>query len=207
MSAKERLKSFNSQGIDKSAEIRVIDEEIAKICSAEKITEVRRHISELSNENGRISQMTMWKVKQKVCPKTVDPPMAKLDVHGNLVSDPQTLKQLYQETYVHRLRKRNIIADYCEIEPLRNLLFSLRLSLSRTQRSEPWSKSQLWTVLKSLKVGKSSDCMGFVNELFKPGVIGEHLFESLLNIINRTKDQLVIPRQLRITRITSIYKK
>ena len=61
-------------------------------------------------------------------------------------------------------------------------------------------------MLKSLKPGKSCDALGYSNELFKPGVIGSDLVVSLLNIINRAKYELVIPRPIRLTKITSIYK-
>ena len=43
--------------------------------------------------------------------------------------------------------------------------------------------------------------------MFKPDVIGCDLFDSLLNIVNRAKEQVQIPRQIRLTKITSIYKK
>ena len=42
--------------------------------------------------------------------------------------------------------------------------------------------------------------------MFKPDVIGGDLFESLLIIINRAKDEVSIPRLMRMTKITSIYK-
>ena len=61
-------------------------------------------------------------------------------------------------------------------------------------------------VLKSLKTGKSADALGFSNEMFKPDGIGCDLFDSLLNIVNRAKYELKIPRPMRITKITSIYK-
>ena len=43
--------------------------------------------------------------------------------------------------------------------------------------------------------------------MFKPGVIGNDLIESLLNIVNRAKSEMVIPRPFRMTKITSIWKK
>ena len=132
--------------------------------------------------------------------------MAKRSAEGDLVSNPVILKQLYSDTYKHRLRHRVIKPDYEELETLKKYLFNLRLSLSQTRKSEPWTKTQLLKVLGSLKSGKSCDALGFSNELFKPGVIGNDLLESLLNIINRAKYETTIPRQFRITKITSIYK-
>ena len=61
-------------------------------------------------------------------------------------------------------------------------------------------------VLGSLKTGKSCDALGYSNELFRPGVIGNDLIDSLLNIANRAKYETSIPRPFRLTKITSIYK-
>ena len=96
--------------------------------------------------------------------------------------------------------------DYEEVENMKNLLFNMRLSLSKIRESKPWGKQELFKVLKSLKSGKSCDAIDYSNELFKPGVIGCDLVESLLNIINRAKYESQIPRPFRATKITSIYK-
>ena len=93
-----------------------------------------------------------------------------------------------------------------QLETLNTFLFNFILSLSKSNKSEPWTKAQLMKVLKTLKTGKSCDALGYSNELFKPEVIGSDLFESLLNIINRAKDEIKIPRPVRLTKITSIYK-
>ena len=183
-----------------------IEEEIYKICSDRNSKIVKDHISELSNEEGHVFRPNMWRLKQKLCPKNNDPPMAKKDVNGKLISNPEKLRLLYLETYKQRLRHREIQPDYKELEILKNYLFNIRLSLSKTRKSKPWSKQQLYKVLKSLKPGKSCDALGYSNELFKPGVIGSDLVVSLLNIINRAKYELVIPRPIRLTKITSIYK-
>ena len=45
-----------------------------------------------------------------------------------------------------------------------------------------------------------------VYELFKPGVIGKDLFNSLLMLCNEVKIQQKIPRFLKYTDITSFYK-
>ena len=89
---------------------------------------------------------------------------------------------------------------------MKNLLFNMRLSLSKTRKSKPWERQDLLKVLKTLKSGKSCDAIGYSNELFKPGVIGCDLVTSLLNIINRAKHEIQIPRPFRLTKITSIYK-
>ena len=61
-------------------------------------------------------------------------------------------------------------------------------------------------MLCSKKTCKSCDALGFSNELFKPGVFGDDLVESLLIIMNRAKNDVSIPSPFRATKITSIYK-
>ena len=67
----------------------------------------------------------MWKILKKKYPKTSpDVPVGKKDKSGNLITNHKGLKQLYLETYMHRLRNRPIKKDFEEIEELKNKLFS-----------------------------------------------------------------------------------
>ena len=43
--------------------------------NAEKVKE---HIEAVETLDGNFSQLSFWKLKKKLCPKTPDPPMAKL---------------------------------------------------------------------------------------------------------------------------------
>ena len=186
--------------------IQIINREISTICSDRNSKIVKEHIEQLSNEDGQVCRLNMWRLKQKLCPRNIDPPMAKRNSNGDLISNPDMLKQLYVDTYKNRLRHRVIRPGYEQLETSRSFLFNLRLSLSKTRKSKPWTQSQLITVLKSLKTGKSCDALGYSNELFKPQVIGNDLLESLLNIVNRAKYEVSIPRPFTLTKITSIYK-
>ena len=49
--------------------------------------------------------------------------------------------------------------------------------------------------------------MGLINELFKPGMMGEQMKFSTLSLMNSIKQTLVIPRNMRLSNITSIWKK
>ena len=73
-------------------------------------------------------------------------------------------------------------------------------------KSPDWTINQLVKVLKSLKNNKSADHFGMVYELFKPGLIGKDLLQSLLILCNEIKNQQKIPKFLKYTDITSFYK-
>ena len=172
-----------------------------------KSTIVKTHIEELTaGSPDRVNRLNMWRLKRRICPKNIEPPMSKKNADGKLISTPKELRNLYRETYQYRLRQRDINSDFQEVEIMKNFLFNMRLSLSKTRKSKPWGKQELFKVLKSLKSGKSCDAIGYSNELFKPGVIGCDLVTSLLNIINRAKYESQVPRPFRLTKITSIYK-
>ena len=61
-------------------------------------------------------------------------------------------------------------------------------------------------VLFKLKNGKSRDPHGMINELFKPGVCGTDLKDSLLMMLNQSKLEIDIPKFMEIAYIVSIYK-
>ena len=187
-------------------EIEKLDNQISLICAEENGEKMVKHIEKLSLGADGVNRINMWKLKQQIFPKNKDCPTAKKNSDGVLVTRPEDLKELYVQTYQQRLKHRTIKPGLEYLEFLKKLLFQLRLYLSKQSKSEPWTEDQLWTVLKSLKGGKSADALGYSNELFKPNIIGGDLFKSILAIANRSKAETEIPRPFRLTAITSIYK-
>ena len=61
-------------------------------------------------------------------------------------------------------------------------------------------------LLSALKSNKSRDPHGLVRDIFKPGVIGENLEDSLLTLMNRVREYCLIPEFIRWANITSLYK-
>ena len=55
--------------------------------------------------------------------------MGKRDRSGNIVTNHNGLKNLYINTYVHRLRNRPIKDDFEEIKEHKDNLFELRMKL------------------------------------------------------------------------------
>ena len=66
---------------------------------------------------------------------------------------------------------------------------------------------QLESSLARLKNKKSRDPKGYINEIFKKGVIGEDLKKSLLIMMNRIKKTLSIPDLMRFANISTVPKK
>ena len=130
----------------------------------------------------------MWKLKNQLVPKELDPPMAKLDKLGNLITAPERLKILYLETYVERLRHREIKPDFTSNYQKKVKLWEMRFDHLKKKVTNDWSEEELTSTLKSLKNNKSRDPNGLINEIFKPPVIGRDLKDTLLEFLNGIKE-------------------
>ena len=64
----------------------------------------------------------------------------------------------------------------------------------------------LEAVLKSLKNNQSRDPLGMINEIFKPGVIGQDFKRAVLALMNGMKKSLEVPTFMQLSNITTIYK-
>ena len=149
----------------------------------------------------------MWKIKQKVCPKNnVSYPTAKVNQNGELVSNKTELKSLYVDTYKERLKHRIIRSDYTKLKELKEELFSYRIKLAKFRKTESWTSGDLLKVTKHLKNNKAADPKGLISDIFKPGVAGSDLFQSLLMLCNKVKEECEIPTFMEWTNISSIYK-
>ena len=73
-------------------------------------------------------------------------------------------------------------------------------------KSDPWSENDIDKVLSSLKKNKSRDPYNFINDIFKVGVVGTDLKNSMLLLFNKIKSEIEIPKLLHPVNIISIYK-
>ena len=206
---KMQLKETEDENVKESLEkeVKEIEEELAKTVSKSNFEKVNENLSYLKSNKGFFNSTGLWKVKQNVIPKHARPlPVAKINNDGRLISDPEELKNLYINTYTHRLRKRPIRPEFKELEILKNELFNKRLQLLKMKEYEPWNLKDLRFVLKSLKKNKSSDPHGLINEIFRSENIGSDLESSLLLLLNKIKQNLMFPDFMQFANIVSIYK-
>jgi hypothetical protein len=76
---------------------------------------VNEYAQELSSEKATFSQHGLWKLKSKLCQKSGDPPMAKMDENGQIITSPSLLRDLYLQTYSDRLSHRVMKSEYEDI--------------------------------------------------------------------------------------------
>ena len=85
---------------------------IQKLSSMRNVKIVEDFVKTL-DQNGKFSQSGMWKLRKKLHPsKTIDPPMAKVDTKGNLVTAPNLIRKLYLDTYKNRLSHRQMKNEF-----------------------------------------------------------------------------------------------
>ena len=136
----------------------------------------------------------------------VHSPVSLQDNYGNLITNPEGIKKMCHDEIVERLRHRKIHPNLIHLQRLKEMLCNKRINLAKHMKSAPWTKQQFKKVLNSLKNGKCRDPKGFINELFKPGVAGEDLKSSLLHMLNKAKDSLIIPEMIKIVNVAMIPK-
>ena len=199
-------------GIEKHTNLRhmvdSIEHKIAKIEAKENRDKVIKKFKRFSEDPENINLQEMWKVLKSIGPKfkkTV--PMAKKNYKGKIISNPHELRKLLAQEYKLRLRSRPIRSDLGNLKLRRDEIFDLQLRLSEINKSQNWNMSDLDTALKCLKNNKSRDPSGFVNEIFKPGVIGTDMKNSMLQMFNILKAENVIPDFMKFSNITTIPKK
>ena len=85
--------------------------------------------------------------------------------------------------------------------------FELKMKMASDNESSLWKMSQLESALANLKNNKSRDYEGYINEIFKEGVIGEDLKKSLLLMFNKLKSNKMIPSFMNYANITTVPKR
>ena len=110
---KENLEEYEDV-VKLSDELDNVSAEIAKHCSERNKALVDEYLGRSNDIYEGFSQAKTWTLRKKLSPKnSVDPPAAKKDNQGNLVTDREELENLYMETYRDRL-KPNTLAEGLE---------------------------------------------------------------------------------------------
>ena len=141
-------------GIERNAienQIRILENYLSLKCSEKNKDLVKGYSEQLNSQNGTFSQHGLWTLKSKLCQKSMDPPMAKVDSNGQLITAPNLLKDLYLRTYCERLSHRVIKTEYEDIFEMKTGLWEMILETCRLVNSEEWKMSEMEKVLKNLK--------------------------------------------------------
>ena len=187
--------------------IKHIQNEIYELCAENNAAKINKIIKGSSTTDGNFSQISYWKLKKSILPKEIDPPTAKKDAQGNLITSSRALKKLYLDTYINRLSPNPEEIEMEELNSLKEQLWIYRQKQLKQKKSRPWTMEELEKALSDLKSNKTRDPHGLLNEIFKKNFAGQNLKEGLLNLMNMIKDKIFIPSFFSLANITSIDKK
>ena len=183
-----------------------VNEKISKLCAAKNKAIVDEYIGPRSDIFEGFSQAKTWNLMKKLSPKnTIDPPAAKKDNLGELVTDQEALETLYLETYKSRLQPNPVSKDMAELKYLKEYLYDMQINLAKGRTTNDWTIDDLNKALKTLKNNKARDEHGHVYELFKYG--GTALKNSLLKLYNLVKRKQIYPTIFQKSNISSFWKK
>ena len=164
-----------------------IEHDIADKIDEQFRIKVQSTLGHITGDDGAINTNGMWSLKNNLIPKhTIRKSTAIRDSKGNLITNPEAIKQYYLEEVLIRLRKRKIHPDIIQLQSLKEKLCEKRLKLAVHRKSNHWTMGHLEKVLRSLKTGRCRDPQGYVCDIFRTG--GQDLKESLLNMCNLTKE-------------------
>ena len=137
--------------------------EIGNICAEKNRDIVKEYLGNIDDGLDGFNQAKTLSLKKKLSPKnSEDPPMAKKDAQGNLITEKTLLEKLYLDTYVDRLQPNIISPGLENLEKFKEYLYQLRYNLCKTKKTKDWKMKALEKALKSLKNNKART-MNYLN--------------------------------------------
>ena len=187
-------------------ELEEIIEQISQSCSDKNKQVVEEFIGNSDFGLDGFNQIKTWSLKKRLSPKNViEPPAAKKDANGKLITEKSQLENLFIETYKNRLTPNPISDDLTELKSLKEYLFLINRRLAEKETTKDWNFKDLEKVLKNLKNNKARDAHGHVYEIYK--YAGYDLKASLLRMFNLIKKKQIYPTIFQLSNISSFYKK
>ena len=194
----------SSDNVENDRKLQELNNEISNLEAEENRNKLMDNFKQISDNPENINVSKMWKLLNKLWPKNSNSlPTAKKNHRGKIVSGPREIKLLLAKEYKDRLRCRPIRPDMKKMQKRKKHIFQLKMKLAETRESSDWNIDNLDKALKKLKNNKCRDNDGYINEIFKKGVIGEDLKNSLLIMFNKMKKQKLIPMFMNVANITT----
>ena len=184
-----------------------LEENIVNIMEKEE-TNKAQLFKKFCDESSSINITEMWKLKKTIWPnKKESLPTGKFNNQGQIVTDPEELKDLYLNEFKERLRIRPSHPDFIEIHKIKESIFIQNMDKAKAKVTSDWTMKDLEQVLTEIRKGKSRDTEGISREIFHNTVIGNNLKLSLLIMFNKLKNEGKVPLFMKEAIISPIPKK
>jgi hypothetical protein len=144
MEKRRILKKKNSLNEKEEEELSKLELNIAEKCEDLNRKKVTDNFKANNGSEGDLSHQGIWKIKKKYFPK-IKPslPVGKKNMKKQLITNPSELKELYLETFKHRLRQRPAQPGFECLLEIQNELYNLRVELAKEDKTPPWTMSDL----------------------------------------------------------------
>ena len=172
-------------------EVEEIDCSISRECEDRELKKLKDVVGSLETKEGNTN---IWRQMRRAFPKKNKPlPTGVKNIEAKVITNPEEKKHVILKHFAHRMRKRPVKDDVKDIIDLNEKLFKQRLINVKSVKSSPFSMAELTITLKNLTLGKSRDPDNIVCDIFKDGVIGDNLKESILLMMNKIKEEMKVP--------------
>lgn len=178
---------------------------IAKEIQEERSEKIKKRMERiLQSKNDKSNEI--WKVRRNLTNKS-DPKMSLQNKEGNLITNPDKIKERYVEYYQDLLHPREPDIEAVETIKQAHKEFELNMQIKKYDGDDintPFSENELEKAMKKLKDNKCPGHDGVTNEVLKAG--GNQMKKSILKMMNWLWQHEVIPSEFKNLDIKSIYK-
>lgn len=157
-------------------------------------------------DEGGINSNKLWKLKKKLHKSFSEAPTSMRNSDAKLLTNKKNILDETVKHYRKVLGNRKINEGLESHQTEREDLAKAGIKSAKENKTPDWDMYDLDEALKGLRKNKSSDAHGYINELFRPEVIGTNLKMGLLQLMNNIKQQQIFPQQLEACNIASIFK-
>ena len=197
----------NKEDAESKEKAKDMEADLAEKYAEGIFNQIKDEIKNIKHEEGGLNSGNLWRLKNKINKKYPEPPTAMRDSKGNLLTGKRDILEETVKHYEKVLKNRPIKEELKGYQKEREDLASARMKMASQNKTDDWTMDDLDKVLTGLKSNKSRDALGYLNELFKPKVIGSDLKLAILKLMNRIKQTQEYPKCLELCNITSIFKR
>ena len=188
-------------------ELENLDEKLAEMYSEKMVKTILSEVKGMSkSEEGGVNTGKLWKLKKKLMPRNHEPPTAMINKDGELLTDKGDIIDEAVSHYKNVFKEKEIDPEYKDYQKEREELCKKRLQETKLNKTKEWTVAEVTNVLKNLKTGKSKDPYDIPNELLKPNVAGDNLIEAITMLMNKLKNDLIVPDNINVCNVTNLYK-
>ena len=202
----KRTELRNKSDPNSKAELKKVEQDLDEKYAEKMCDTIKNELRNIEIEDGGWNSGQLWKLKKKISPRPMDPPTAMKNDEGVLLTNPDEITKEAVKYYEKLFEDQPMNENYKQVQIQKEELCSKRLVLAAKNKTDPWDLEDVEFVMNNLKSNKSRDPHGYANELFKKGVAGRDLKVAILKLMNKIKEDQIIPNCMKLCNITNLYK-